>query len=263
MEKSNQPTLLKSYVYNEKVDPPVNVINLSSDEELIKSVDPRIAKRLCSRKEKVVTDTYSPKPNRKHVAFGPAKSWRKVIVSSKKRKIRTETESDDDEGNVQDIICVKKTVSKQSSVKIPDPPMDNISFQSIESIDRWIFVYQRRISLEKELGQDDLKIKEIMDLIFAAGLIKSVTNFAKCYEVLVKEFVVNIPVDRAEPGSPNFRKVYVRGKLVHFSPNLINMYLGRSEDRGSDLEVIDNQVSREITANQVTTWPMKGELSAG
>ncbi|XP_058746375.1 uncharacterized protein LOC131619279 [Vicia villosa] len=205
----------------------------------------------------------SPKPNKKQVVFGTVKSWSKVSVSSKKRKITIETESDDVEGDVQDIIRVKKTVSKQSSVKVPNAPMDNISFHSVDSADKWRFVYQRRIALERELGQDALKIKEIMDLISAAGLIKTVTDFGKFYEVLVKEFVVNIPVDCAVPGSQNFRKVYVRGKIVHFSPAVINRHLGRSKDEGCDLEVTDNQVFKEIIANQVAAWPMRGKLSAG
>ncbi|XP_058784376.1 uncharacterized protein LOC131659167 [Vicia villosa] len=102
-----------------------------------------------------------------------------------------------------------------------------------------------------------------MDLISAAGLIKTLSDFGKCYEVLVKEFVMNIPVDCDVPGSQNFRKACVRGKLVHFSHPVINRYLGRSDDEGFDLEVTDNQVCKEITANQVATWPMKGKLSAG
>ncbi|XP_058725796.1 uncharacterized protein LOC131597099 [Vicia villosa] len=102
-----------------------------------------------------------------------------------------------------------------------------------------------------------------MNLVSDAGLIKIIDGFAKCYEVLVKEFVMNIPVDCADPESQNLRKIYVRVKCVHVSPAVINKYLGRSEDEGCDLEVIDNQVCREITANQVTTWPMRGKLSAG
>ncbi|XP_058781531.1 uncharacterized protein LOC131655731 [Vicia villosa] len=246
---------------NKKVNPIVNIVDLSSDDELIKSVDSRTAKRLRTRKCKVVAYTNSPKPNRKQVVVRPVKSLSKVNVAPKKRKIRKDTESDDNVGDAQDITHVKKTVSKQSSVKVPDALMDNISFHSVDSVDRWRFVYQRRIALKRELCQDALKIKEIMDLISAVGLIKTKADFAKCYESMVKEFVVNILVDCAIPGSHNFRKVYVRGKRVHFSPAVINKYLGRSEDDGCDLEVTDNQVCREIIVNQVTTWSMRGNMS--
>ncbi|XP_058721428.1 uncharacterized protein LOC131593172 [Vicia villosa] len=227
---------------NKTVNPIVNVIDLSSDDELIKSVNSRIAKRLRTRKGKVMADTNSPKPKQKQVTVGSLKALSKVSVSSKKRKIRTKIGSEDDIGDVQDITRVKKTVTKQSSVNVPDAPMENISFHSIDSVGRWKFVYQRRITMERELGQDALKIKETMDLISDSRLIKTVVGFAKCYEVLVKEFVVNIPVDCADPGSQNFRKIYARGKCVHFSPTVINRYLGRSENEGCDLEVTDNQV---------------------
>lgn len=88
-----------------------------------------------------------------------------------------------------------------------------------------------------------------MDLIYVAGLMKTVTGFAKCYNVLIKEFIVNIPMDYADTWSQNFIKVHVRGRCVNFSPAIINMYLGRSEEEERDLEVTDNQVCRVITAN--------------
>ena len=34
-----------------------------------------------------------------------------------------------------------------------------------------------------------------MDLITAAGLLKTVTKMGDCYESLVREFIVNIPSD--------------------------------------------------------------------
>lgn len=59
---------------NEKVNLIINFVYLSSDDELIKSVNSRIAKRLRTRKGKVEADTNSPKPNRKQIAIGALKS---------------------------------------------------------------------------------------------------------------------------------------------------------------------------------------------
>ena len=39
---------------------------------------------------------------------------------------------------------------------------------------------------------DALKCKDIMDLIKAAGLLKTVTKVGRCYDWLVKEFIVNV-----------------------------------------------------------------------
>src|SRR4051812_47442359 len=114
---------------------------------------------------------------------------------------------------------------KNLSVKVPDAPMDNISFHSRDNVDQWKYVYQRRISIERELGKEAFEFPEIMELISHAGLIKIVTRFGKCYEGLVKEFIVNIPVNCADPRSKEFRKVFVRGRYVEFSPAITNRYL--------------------------------------
>ncbi|XP_050876854.1 uncharacterized protein LOC127080583 [Lathyrus oleraceus] len=59
-----------------------------------------------------------------------------------------------------------------------------------------------------------------------------------------------------------FRKVYVRGRCVDFSPEIINRFLGRSEEKQAEVEVSNNVICREITAKQVKEWPRKGKLSA-
>ncbi|XP_050915153.1 uncharacterized protein LOC127130132 [Lathyrus oleraceus] len=102
-----------------------------------------------------------------------------------------------------------------------------------------------------------------MKLIEHVGLMKSVTGFGKCYEVLVKEFIVNIFVDCDDNKSKEFRKVFVREKCVEFSPNVINRYMGRCDDEYTEIEVTDNQVCKEITAKQVVQWTRKRKLSVG
>lgn len=148
-------------------------------------------------------------------------------------------------------------------MKVPDAPLDNISFHSVDNVERWRYVYLRRVAGERGLGKDALKIKEVMKMISNAGLMRTVSGIAKCYDILVKEFIVNIPRDVADPRNSNFRKVFVRGRCVDFSPAIINCYLGKREDDVCEMEVTDNQVCKELTANQVKVWPLKGKWSAG
>jgi hypothetical protein len=54
--------------------------------------------------------------------------------------------------------------------------------------------------------------------------------------------------------------VYVRGKCVHFSPAIINRFLGNKEDGYAELEITNNKVCKTITANQVKVWPLKGKV---
>ncbi|XP_058753203.1 uncharacterized protein LOC131626405 [Vicia villosa] len=101
-----------------------------------------------------------------------------------------------------------------------------------------------------------------MELIHAAGLMKTIAHFATCYEVLVKEFIVNLSEECADRKSKEYRNVYMRGRCVTFSSIVINNYFGRSDEAQPELEVFDNKVCKVITANQVKRWPLKGKLSA-
>ncbi|KAH1215397.1 hypothetical protein GmHk_13G036548 [Glycine max] len=187
----------------------------------------------------------------------------KVAIPSKKRKEISSSDSDDDvELDVSTSKRAKKS-GKKVPENVPDAPLDNISFHSIGNAERWKFVYQRRLALERELGRAALDCKEIMDLITAAGLLKTVTKLGDCYESLVREFIVNIPSDITNRKSDEYQRVFVRGKCVRFSPAVINKYLGRPTDGVVDITVSEHQIAKEITAKQVQHWPKKGKLSAG
>ncbi|MCI83949.1 envelope-like protein, partial [Trifolium medium] len=43
--------------------------------------------------------------------------------------------------------------------------MDNISFHHESSASRWKYVYNRRLSLERELGKDALECNELVNLL--------------------------------------------------------------------------------------------------
>ncbi|MCI08125.1 envelope-like protein [Trifolium medium] len=117
--------------------------------------------------------------------------------------------------------------------------------------------------MERELGKEALECQEIVDLIKEVGLMKTVWEIGACYEKLVKEFLVNIVEDCANPLSKEYHKGFVRGKCVEFSPVVINKFLDKNEDPQPVVEVTDHDVCKEITANQVKVWPKKGKLSSG
>lgn len=51
-----------------------------------------------------------------------------------------------------------------------------------------------------------------------------------------------------------FRKVFVRGCCVNFSPEIINEYLGRNKSAYSDYVPSFEKIAREINTRQVTQW---------
>ncbi|KAK2402173.1 hypothetical protein QL285_051715 [Trifolium repens] len=178
----------------------------------------------------------------------------------KKRKIVADASIDDAEENAPSIVLAKKKAGRTIPQNVPDVPMDNVSFHFSASAAKWKFVYHRRLTLERELSDEALECKDVMDLIQQAGLMKTVSGLGKCYEKLVKEFIVNIGEDCDNRLSKEFHQVFVRGKCVDFSPAVINRFLGRREDGYSELEPTNNLVCKTITANQVKVWPLKGKV---
>ncbi|XP_058788420.1 uncharacterized protein LOC131662615 [Vicia villosa] len=264
-----------------------NVVDLDeySDNELLTTVNPSVAERLMTRrKDKVVilnfpvkkaavkspskdyvkkksTSAGPVKSRTKSIRVGPSKSWSKFVP--KKRKARAVEESESDvEVNVHDIPLKKKPTTSKLAASVPEVPIGNVSFHFAASANRWKFVYQKRLALERELAQNARDCKDLMDLIEAAGIIKIVVHLSKCYETLVKEFIVNFSEECADKKSKEFRKVFVRGKCVNFSPIVINNLLGRSDEAQHKLKVSDNKVCQVITANQVRCRPLKGKFSA-
>ncbi|KAL5153602.1 hypothetical protein HKD37_19G053108 [Glycine soja] len=246
----------------------IDLEEVESDEEPIANrLAPGIAERLQSRKGKTPlkrSGRIKTMAQKKSTPITPATSRRsKVAIPSKKRKEISSSDSDEDVELDVSTSKKAKTSGKKVPGNVPDAPLDNISFHSIGNAERWKFVYQRRLALERELGRAALDCKEIMDLIKAAGLLKTVSKLGDCYEGLVREFIVNIPSDISNRKSDEYQKVFVRGKCVKFSPAVINKYLGRPTDGVIDIAVSEHQIAKEITAKQVQHWPRKGKLSAG
>ncbi|KAK2397820.1 hypothetical protein QL285_059358 [Trifolium repens] len=197
---------------------------------------------------------------------GKRKAEKKAVGEKRKKKqvVAVSNSDTDGEPDVLDITTAgrKRIGGRRIPANIPPAPMDRVSFHSEESTQNWRFVYQRRIAQERELNQEALECKEIMELLEKAELMKTVKDLGDCYEMLVKEFNVNITSACSE-GSEEFRKVRVRGKDVKFSPTTINEYLGRNPTIEGDEAEIVKEVTKGITGGQVNEWPKKGLLSTG
>ncbi|WJX96807.1 hypothetical protein P8452_77963 [Trifolium repens] len=179
----------------------------------------------------------------------------------KKMKIAATVSAEDAVAKAPGILSTqKKKAGRSIPQNIPDVPMDNVSFHFSNSAAKWKFVYHKRLALERELSDEALECKEVMDLILQAGLMKTVSGIGRCYEKLVKEFIVNIGEDCDNKLSKEYHQVFVRGKCVQFSPAVINAYLGRREYGYPGFEPTNNQVCKTITANQVKVWPLKGKV---
>lgn len=80
-----------------------------------------------------------------------------------KRKVIMTSDSENyAQVDVQDIMTSsrKKAGGKKNLGNVPAAPLENVSFHSESSAERWKYVVQRRISYEIELGEDALEFKE-------------------------------------------------------------------------------------------------------
>ncbi|XP_050876944.1 uncharacterized protein LOC127080674 [Lathyrus oleraceus] len=85
-----------------------------------------------------------------------------VAKRLRKRKSIAKIRTDRKEKRVTDISFDKRKAVKKSSNRI-----------AAEHLDKWRFVTQRRVAVERELGKEAVEVKEVMELIKAAGLMKT------------------------------------------------------------------------------------------
>ncbi|XP_058741106.1 uncharacterized protein LOC131613455 [Vicia villosa] len=153
-----------------------NAVDLDeySENELLASLNPSVAKRLMARRKGKAVFQSSPENNAKFkspvkdsikkrstsacpirsravaksVGVGPSKCWSKVVPKKRKEREIVESESD-------------------VEVDVPDIPS------------RWKYVLQKRLAVERELTPNALENKEILELIQEARLLKTVCNLPK------------------------------------------------------------------------------------
>lgn len=126
-------------------------------------------------------------------------------------------------------------------------PLDNISFHSEESVQKWKFVYQIRTSCERELRKNFLEWKEVINLLKDSRLMKIVSDIRPYYEILVKDFIMNLSPNYSIKGSQEYMNVFVRGKCVKFLTSFIGDYLGRNKSVESDRVISMDKKENEIT----------------
>ena len=165
-----------------------DVVNVSEeDSDEIPLARMCVAKRLKDRKGKTaLTEIQPSKATKRNVIVGPTKIWSKVTPptakkKSLKRKQAPFTDSKYDvEQDVQDIMPLsmkRSTAEKKVPINVPGVPIDNVSFHCVANAERGEYVFQRRLTLERELGKDALECKDVMDLIDEVKLRRSVSSF--------------------------------------------------------------------------------------
>lgn len=84
---------------------------------------------------------------------------------------------------------------------------------------------QHRLANESIIFDQHHSCASVIDLISKVGMMCTVTNLAKFYLKLVREFIVNLLANFNDPVTPYIKKVHVRGKCADLSLALLNFYL--------------------------------------
>lgn len=85
----------------------------------------------------------------------------------------------------------------------------------------------RRLAEESMIIDQHRSCSPVIDLITKAEMLSSVMNLGVFYSKMVKKFIVNLPTNFNESGTPDFQKVHVRGKCFDVSPTFIELLLER------------------------------------
>ncbi|PNY02011.1 envelope-like protein, partial [Trifolium pratense] len=234
------------------------------------SVARRTRSRACKGVETANTPVQPPKPSKdtgKKPLYGPPKPVSKVVPRTETKKTKAPPNSDSDFEPETDVAASGSTSRKSIGRKkvpqtVPYAPLDNVSFHLENGSARWKFVYHRRLALERNLKADILECSSIVEALEYAGLMKIVVGLDKCYDRLVKEFLINVADNCNDPASPEYRQGFVRGKCVKFSPTVINQHLQRNSDEVAPLKVTDNEVCKVLTGGRIKVWPSKAKLAA-
>ena len=152
-----------------------------------------------------------------------------------------------------------KTSRRKVPPNILSVLLDGISFHLKESVQRWKYVVQRRITDEVNVSDKHHSCLSIMNLVIKVGLSKTNSNVGPFYPQLIIEFIVNLPFEFNDPSSPEYQTVHIKGSMFKISPTIINRFLGNSVVSSSQSSHISNDdLAFVLSSGTLSVWPVNG-----
>ncbi|XP_057782285.1 uncharacterized protein LOC131000391 [Salvia miltiorrhiza] len=107
-------------------------------------------------------------------------------------------------------------------------------------------------------ADEDFFSKYKLDILLQdRGMWGTVVNVFPYDAEIVREFYVNLMTEAFDPKSVKFGKVFVRGKVFDFSPTAINKACFTANTNTDDVEVNDDEMTRELTGGKLKAWTSK------
>ncbi|XP_010556242.1 PREDICTED: uncharacterized protein LOC104825583 [Tarenaya hassleriana] len=118
--------------------------------------------------------------------------------------------------------------------------------------------------VERNVNVSNFKEQGIWDFLESLGLEETVTYACPHSKILIKEFYANISKKIVRTGDPMYHRVYIRGKILHFSPAVINKFLGLKNTVVATMDELDREVDQkelEIVLTDSYDEKRKGEIA--
>ncbi|GAA0170227.1 hypothetical protein LIER_24533 [Lithospermum erythrorhizon] len=106
-----------------------------------------------------------------------------------------------------------------------------IALNSKDEESKWKFIYNRRLAPKRVLSDVTKR------------------------NMLVREFICNLPRDVDDPKSNNYHKITLRNFVFNFFPDLINTIYGRTNEGDTGDSFILSDIVSTLTVGSITTWP--------
>ncbi|XP_057802108.1 uncharacterized protein LOC131017365 [Salvia miltiorrhiza] len=115
----------------------------------------------------------------------------------------------------------------------------------------------RKFHNDRRADEDFFSKYKLDILLQDRGMWGTVVNVFPYDAEIVREFYVNLMTEAFDPKSVKFGKVFVRGKVFDFSPTAINKACYTANTNTDDVEVNDDEMTRELTGGKLKAWTSK------
>ena len=135
-----------------------------------------------------------------------------------------------------------------------EEPAYNDRFYSLNIASLWPYFAQRTILSEKLVHEPSFSEHRAYEFFEARGLIGTVEGLDPFAPSVIREFYCNLSKNFANPDSPKFGRVYLRGRFYELTVERINAFFDTPNIEEPPLEVSMDVVARELTGGYMTQW---------
>ncbi|XP_057800308.1 uncharacterized protein LOC131015849 [Salvia miltiorrhiza] len=194
---------------------------------------------LPSREDSDVGPTSQPPVLKPKVEHSPTSKSGKVSSASHTTSPRISCSGSSSESEVE--------VSKSHSTR----------FYTREAKNALKVLAARKFHNDRRANEDFFSKYKLDILLQDRGMWGTVVNVFAYDAQIVMEFYVNLMTEAFDPKSVKYGKVFVRGKVFNFSLFAINKACYTANPNTDDVEVDDDEMTRELTGGKLKAWTSK------